>query len=876
MTARVKTAASVLATVAVSAAAFGQSASKEMGERSEPQRLLILNNDTVLRTFLVFKTPVVITADGTLRGGIIPGRKPKPIGEFQSQLPETGWRSLAFDDSAWSQRRAPFEADRGSATGRSPRALHTATKNSQICARVRFVVDDPAKAKDLRLTLEYVGGAAVSVNGQEVARGHLPPGEIKPDTLAEKYPDDLYVEPGNNYLQWVKENPKGFARRYRRLNDVLIPNEVLQKGVNVLAIQIVRAPVNEAATKVKRRHYSGMYRVPGLWAYVGLKNLTMTAVSGSAVRPNVGRPSGVQVWNCLPFETVTAFDYGDPAQPLQPVTITGVHNGVFSGRLIVSSGQTIRGLTVSLSKLVKQDGQVGLPASQVRLRVARPAKYGECWVPSSRFDGLVEDIASTVPVVKLKSPVTNYLGAKFRRENVTSGATVPLWISVRVPKDAEPGLYEGTVSIQANGLEKTTVPVRLTVHAWTLPEPTDFRQKHLDVLSPDSLALHYKVPYWSDRHFELMAKSMRLMGEINARQIMIHLRTEFLGPGNSHQSIVRWIKQPDGSYAHDFSIFDRYLDLVERTIGKPLPIRFNVWGHNRKDANAPDGPVTVLVPKTGELSTVNAPPPGSEASYAFWKPVLDEVRKRLEKRGWFDVASLGHNSYCYAQRATTIDVAKRIWPDGVWSYSAHNGRLGGGFSGTEKGSGMPIYYSEAVWTQGRHSHRGYKALLKPGRDQKIWNSAARNAHRDGSSLRTFLRIPEDMIMRGHDGIGYLSAELFPVPHPTREGRYYRLSIDRGGIAGGTTKALLAPGKDGPIATERYEMVRGGVQLCEAILFLQRALDSGSITGPLAEKVNAGLDERSNAFLKGWETGRIERDNRLFALAAEVAAARVEK
>jgi hypothetical protein len=134
--------------------------------------------------------------------------------------------------------------------------------------------------------------------------------------------------------------------------------------------------------------------------------------------------------------------------------------------------------------------------------------------------------------------------------------------------------------------------------------------------------------------------------------------------------------------------------------------------------------VTVFDPTTGTVSGLKPPAPGSEASYKFWKPVLDEVGRRLKKRGWFQYASFGHNSYCWPQRPQTIDVAKRIWPDAGWSYSAHNGQLGGQFKGTKKETAMPIFYSEAVWTQGRLSPRGYKVLLEPGRDKELFALAA--------------------------------------------------------------------------------------------------------------------------------------------------------
>ena len=52
-----------------------------------------------------------------------------------------------------------------------------------------------------------------------------------------------------------------------------------------------------------------------------------------------------------------------------------------------------------------------------------------------------------------------------RRVAVPAGKVQALWCGVMVPEGAEPGLYEGTVTIAPAGLPPTTLPVRLTVGA---------------------------------------------------------------------------------------------------------------------------------------------------------------------------------------------------------------------------------------------------------------------------------------------------------------------------------------------------------------------------------------------------------------------------
>ena len=873
-----------LAMVLAASAAFAGEAAPAPGVSAGG--VTVLCNDSYLRGYMAFRTPVQMSKDGQLKVCLEPvGKNPKPLPTFQSPLPPADWMQADFDDSSWERQRAPVELMPAGATGHSQSAAHWVTVNSLICLRGRFVVDDPTKVQDLRLSVEYVGGVVVYVNGQEVTRNNLPEGELKADTQAEKYPDDLYSEPGGLFLQDIKKNPAGFERRYRKLTDVVVPAKLLKKGTNILALEFRRAPINEAAVEAKRvADPGGMYVVPGIWAYVGVKNLSLTAASGSAVAANVARPKGVQVWNCAPFETLNTLDYGDGGDPL-PVSVAATRNSVFSGRLTVSSDQAIKGLSVSVSDLAQAAGGGKLAASAVRVRYASPAIPADSWVPPSRYDALVDAIPAEIPVGKASAPKEFYLrcganeGQVLDRKNRTSGALAPLWLTVRVPGDAKPGLYEGTVRLAADGLKPTSVPLRVTVADWRMSDPTNFIVHSFAYHSEDAMAKHYGVPMWSDRHFELMGKSMALMAEINSRQAIANLCINFYGGDkgavdcSNAQSLIRWIKQADGAFTYDFTLFDKYLDLVAKSVGKPAELRLNCWNEIAiKDGKAvPRGmanySVTRLDPATGKIEPMEQPTPATEEGFAFWKPVFDAVRKKVEARGWFDVTAVGWSSYCYPPQPEIVSMYKKLWPDGVWGYTAHNGTLNMRFQGKEKDVSMPVRYVDTVWNRGEVKPRGYRALLQPR--HSFWCFTWRDLMRDYSSLAVLRSVLEDELMRGQDGISDFGADLFPIK--SESGRYYCLGNGRGtGGPSCSTQALLAPGAEGPIATERFEMLRESTELAEAILFVEKALESGKVPAALAAKANRILDERGDAFINNWPDGRLDRDTRLIALAGEIA------
>lgn len=58
---------------------------------------------------------------------------------------------------------------------------------------------------------------------------------------------------------------------------------------------------------------------------------------------------------------------------------------------------------------------------------------------------------------------------------VAPGSNQPVWIEVRVPKDAAPGEYAGTVTVTADGEKPVAVPVALTVWDFVLPDAPSMR-----------------------------------------------------------------------------------------------------------------------------------------------------------------------------------------------------------------------------------------------------------------------------------------------------------------------------------------------------------------------------------------------------------------
>jgi hypothetical protein len=295
---------------------------------------------------------------------------------------------------------------------------------------------------------------------------------------------------------------------------------------------------------------------------------------------------------------------------------------------------------------------------------------------------------------------------------------------------------------------------------------------------------------------------------------------------------------------------------------------------------------------------MDQPPMGTPESLKFWKPVLDELRKRIEKRGWFDSVVVNWMNYCGGPDASIVKVLHDIWPDGKWSSMDHGRRTRYGYA---KNKFMPVPVSLAVWSEGSHKAyfdwdkkkspgpRSFAGKFKPG---YAVCGHARGQHWDSSQLWVLRRLSESMIMKGCYGIDPLGADLWLLRD--RRGRWsgasWNRSLFRAYALGpqNCTMAILAPGENGAIATERYEAYREGVQICEAMVYIEQSLKTGKVDAKVAAKANKALDDRARHFmscyglkdkkgrqgfsLKKFADGAWELDSQLFEAAAEVEKA----
>jgi len=843
------------------------------GDAPEANAVAVLDGmGSVWRSFTEWASPVILKADGTTRG-LIPRvhfwlasewTEGKPGKPWSSPGPAENWNTVDFDDIDWAQEHCPvgpdLEEKRWNHGGFTMWSDGSPSQVARIFSRGRFEVPDPAGLDGVDLSVAFHGAAIVYVNGKEVARAHVLEKSPGHGIRGEAYTDDVYVGPDGKAITGKptpKSKPEQLAAYQKRVRQLKtrIPASLLRKGVNVLAIEILRAPYNEIyrakPKEYKKKEYCAW---PWPWPHCRLLDVKLTSSRPEGVLANVGRPKGVQFWFPHPWATVTGFDYGCGAEPVRTLRLVGFRGGAFSAKLVVSSSGAIPDLNVTASAL--KGDRSSMPASRVTLRYAQPNGL--------RFRALLDDTPQPVPVTHFR---------RHRRDPGTRAAVQPVWVTVDVPRDAKPGTYTGTITAQAGGLKPVVVPLEITVHDWLYPEPGDLASHNNFWQAHEIHALRYKLPLWSDEHFKVMGQCLELSKPLANRMCYVPLTVGGYQCGN-RESLVRWIRKPDGSFDHDFTVFDRYLDVYDRALGKPgvLSVEVCISIHSRSRPKDGTNPIKVsrLDPATGKVELMSQPPYGSPEGVAFWKPVLAEVKKRLENRGWWDVALVGTASDSGPTKGET-ETLKVIWPDTRWLFAGHPNR--------KSVAGMPVGSLAWVWGNGRL----WKPSAKQPKYPRPWSgkSITLAFPRTGCSacelkmdfsLHAFRIGAEKNMQCGQDGMGRVGLDFWR--YKDERGRTIQLHTAGGQFSfDGSIPYFVAPGPKGPVLTTHSEMYREGLQVREAITFVLKAVDGGKLPAELAGRIESLVARRAARIDKpyGFRDWRQQEDE-LFSLCAEAAAA----
>lgn len=302
-----------------------------------------------------------------------------------------------------------------------------------------------------------------------------------------------------------------------------------------------------------------------------------------------------------------------------------------------------RGERVSILALAWTNGSIG----QLRL-IAGPLKTEKgSEIPAESIQvRFVRYLASDRPSASLDTGCDQTPASRFwllpdlldplPRMDLEARTTRPIWISIDVPRDAEAGVYSGELKVLCQGGSPISLRLKLEVLGAVLPVPAEWKFR-LDLWqNPWAVAHNHGLKPWSGPHLDVLRPHLRMLAEAGAKFTTAYIchspwkDDTYVADG----TMVEWVRKTDGSWAFDYTIFDKYIELAgECGLRDAITCYTMLPWQNR---------VRFLDMATGDY-TWREWPPDSEEFKSFWRIFLKDLRGHLIARGWFGRSYMGIN-----------------------------------------------------------------------------------------------------------------------------------------------------------------------------------------------------------------------------------------
>ncbi len=434
---------------------------------------------------------------------------------------------------------------------------------------------------------------------------------------------------------------------------------------------------------------------------------------------------------------------------------------------------------------------------------------------------------------------------------------LPVWVTVDVPSDAEPGTYRG--SLELAGEE---VPVRLDVGEWVCPDPSEWVHHAQFDLHCDTLVEEYGVELWSAEHWELIGKCFDLMKQMGNKDLHLSLWMAWRlnqpgwSPLGDLYPQVRFRKGEDG-LVPDMAVVNRYLELYAERVGEPHALvvcAFDpaVWDFGVRDARRHKWPCpswrAVVVDEEGGRRLELLPLPGEPSGDELWTRMMDEIHRKVLDLAWDEEVihiGLAHDG---RPPQNTVDFFKSCAPYARWALWTH-GR------GDPAPEGRPYVLDNGL-VAGHYTH-AYALGLNHVNEKGVmggWNmpypiyTHPRKYIYQFSPLSQWRQFPDGCTSHPPGGFKRSGAGFDHVRfNAWGKGKHYGYAWSNFYRQG--PRWIVAPGPDGPLGTARLEMLREGQQETEARIALEKAVSEGRLSADLEKRCSDLLVRRWQALRK---------------------------
>ena len=155
-----------------------------------------------------------------------------------------------------------------------------------------------------------------------------------------------------------------------------------------------------------------------------------------------------------------------------------------------------------------------------------------------------------------------------------------VWVEIDLPKDMAAGAYDFTVEVDGGEYGTTKSSVNVEVIDAALPDEDIYFTQWFHA---DCLANYYNLEVWSDRHFEIVENFARTARKNGINMLLTPVFTPPLDTavgGERRTTQLVGVELKDGKYSFDFSLLDRWIDMLDRCGIEYIEIShlFTQWG----------------------------------------------------------------------------------------------------------------------------------------------------------------------------------------------------------------------------------------------------------------------------------------------------------
>lgn len=503
-------------------------------------------------------------------------------------------------------------------------------------------------------------------------------------------------------------------------------------------------------------------------------------------------------------------------QPIADVSnlrLSGIRNEQISAQLAIGARQNLTNVRISTSELKSKEGRI-IDAGHIQLRYVQ-------YVPVQRsrseyiWSAKYEDVAGNEVSGFMSPDVVGDPLVEMEYVEVPAYRAQAIWFTFIIAKDALPGNYAGKISLSCNEFPLQQYNLELEVLDKSLPDPVDY-EFFLDMwLNPNSIAFNHQVELWSENHWSILSKYMEDLASRGGKAITAVITEEpwrkpWLNNSQRPQtrlgfeSLVKWKRSKNMIWEFDYSLFDRY---VQTSIDMGLKERINVYSmtsfNGQERLVYEDG----LLGEKKELIFNSV---GDEKYKSAWSSFLKSFSIHLKEKGWIDKTYL-----CFDERPNeTMQEITRFIEEKAPEFK-NRIAISGHPESTDLADGFLSISYEFFPGQNLESENTLSVIEERNKNDRLTTFYLCGQPAHPNTLTFSPAIESQMIpwlalkykVAGYLRWAYCSWPEDPFNNPVHnyiQGDEY----------------IVYPGKDGPVSSIRWELMKEGVEqyeLCQSLI-----------------------------------------------------------